>query len=146
MFIPALKLDTHIDTRLSSSRRPTCIFRYLNAGMSYPGLAIEVKVDIWEQIGRLSLFYGLDALKISKGGFKRVETAQGNIIKHGISKKITYVQVTRSAGSFFSCLFLLNVLKKCIFVDILYVPCSPFWGVSINYNNNNININNIFYL
>ena len=86
-FASNLKVDVHIDNRISSSRKS--VFRYASAGMSYPGLAPDVKVDLWKKVGLPSLIYGMDSLNVNKSGLKRIETAQCNIIKQvlGLRKR-----------------------------------------------------------
>ena len=72
----------HIDKRSSACRRS--IFQYVSAGMSYPGLSTDVKLELWDKVGLTTLVYGLDVLNINKSHTKRVGATQSNIIKHGL--------------------------------------------------------------
>jgi hypothetical protein len=74
-----LKSSMHVDKRLSAARRKA--YRLLNAGLSYPGLATEVKVHLWKTSVSPVLCYGAHCLSIKARGIAFMEYIQNTNIK-----------------------------------------------------------------
>jgi hypothetical protein len=81
------KSDHHTDSRIQKCRRS--IYGMRNVGMSYPGLASEVKAHLWKTIGVPSLVYGMDSIGISTKGLQAIESLQGSLMKQmlGLPKR-----------------------------------------------------------
>ena len=81
-----LRSAEHVENRISKCRR--AIFGLSGAGMRYPGLSTAAKSYLWKTIGLPSLVFGAEAQYIAVGDMKRMESAQGCIVKglNGLGK------------------------------------------------------------
>ena len=97
-FTKEMKSDVHIEKRSSACRRS--IFQYVSAGMSYPGLSTDVKLELWEKVGLPTLLYGSDVFNINKSQMKRIDATQSNIIKQvlGFRKRSLNSHLLESVG------------------------------------------------
>jgi hypothetical protein len=74
-----LKSSMHVDKRLSAARRKA--YSLLNEGLSYPGLATEVKVHLWKTSVSPLLCYGAHCLSIKARYIAFMESFQKTNIK-----------------------------------------------------------------
>ena len=78
-FCSDARYASHVKKRCAASRR--AIFRYANAGMSYPGMDPPTKTYLWKTVGIPSLTYGMNCIFLSKDNISQLESTQGSIIK-----------------------------------------------------------------
>ena len=69
----------HVDNRITSAHR--AMYGLSSVGMSYPGLASDVKAHLWKSVGVPCLTYGLNIMDIGHSSMQKLESAQGSIIK-----------------------------------------------------------------
>ena len=87
---------THIDTRIKACRRAMYSLREI--GMCYPGLSTEVKAHLWRSVCVPSLTYGLECFSLTANDIKKLESAQGCLIKQvmGIGKRYHHTPLLKS--------------------------------------------------
>ena len=88
--------DGHVTDRISAARR--AMYRYYNTGWCYPGLSTNTKMYLWESVGVPALTYGMDCVYLSKSNLKKLESAQGSLIKQciGLSKRSHHTALLRA--------------------------------------------------
>lgn len=82
-----LKSMSHVEHKISSARRRA--FGLMNAGLSYPGLDIDVKTYLWKSAVRPILTSGMNCLNLSVKDIRLQEKCQSHNIKRilGFSKR-----------------------------------------------------------
>lgn len=83
----SLQSSIHIEKRISLSRQR--IYGLAAVGMSYPGLASDVKTYLWKTIGVPMMTYGMETIPLSKRDLKTLNSTQGAVVKRvmGIPKR-----------------------------------------------------------
>ena len=86
-FVNNMDPSSHISKRISKARRS--IYRYRGAGVSYPGLASNVKAHIWRTTGVPSMTFGMNCLNLNSNHIHKLESEQGSIMKAllGVGKR-----------------------------------------------------------
>ena len=74
-----LTYDTHVNKRIQTARRR--MLGLTSIGMSYPGLAADVKAYLWNSIGAPTMLYGMDSILLSNKALNKLKSTQGSIIK-----------------------------------------------------------------
>jgi hypothetical protein len=95
-FNQELSYNSHVQKRLTSTRRK--IIGLTSTGMSYPGLASDVKSYLWNTIGAPTLSYGMDSIALSVKDNNILKSAQGSIIKKalGFSKRSRHTSLLQA--------------------------------------------------
>ena len=91
-----LSSSKHVTNRISKSRQR--LYGLSSIGMSYPGLATDVKTYLWKTVGAPIMTYGLETVSLSKQDMKDLSTAQGSLIKRvmGIPKRSHHTRLLKA--------------------------------------------------
>jgi hypothetical protein len=94
----SLNCSSHVAKRVSSSRQR--IYGLTTVGMSYPGLASDVKAYLWKTIGIPMMSYGMETVPLSEQNIKTLRSAQGGVIKRvmGIPKRSHHSKLVEALG------------------------------------------------
>ena len=95
-FSEKLTYQAHVNKRATACRRR--IFGLTSIGMSYPGLAAEVKAYLWNTVGAPMLIYGMDSIALRPKDLGILKSTQGTIVKKsmGFSKRHHHTNLLRA--------------------------------------------------
>ena len=95
-FSEKLTYQAHVNKRATACRRR--IFGLTSIGMSYPGLAAEVKAYLWNAVGAPMLMYGMDSIALRAKDLGILKSTQGTIVKKsmGFSKRHRHTNLLRA--------------------------------------------------
>jgi len=88
----------HITKRTQNCRK--AFYSLSDIGLSYPGLAPDVKAYLWRTVCSPSLLYGCDALYIPETAAKSMESSQGSLVKQsvGVGKRSHHNALLKALG------------------------------------------------
>ena len=93
------KCINQVDSRILKCRKS--YFSLNNAGMPYPGLPADLKLQLWHTICRPVLTFGLETVYLNRTMFGKLESLEGTIVKAflGLSRYSHHSKLLTALGS-----------------------------------------------